>query len=347
MHFGNVLLKKFVEVVTQVGVAGLDAQFCNNSLRRPLYFLCTQDPVTFRTIPGFILLLAKNDKIHLMEALGIVKDFLHSKNCCIKKFMIDKCETERAAIKAVGGSIILCEFHCQKLISSKLKNAKNYAVTIITIIKKIQRQQGEMDKNLSELNSVCHSAGLDQFYRWFQREFIDDWFLEWSDLGRESRSGLNNTNNASEAFFKTLLRGFLKGITTYSPAELLNIIQDEVIPVLEYKSTFSSTRNPSYKKNKKYQQKCEKLLLDDKIVQLKRNLFSVETAKGVFQVNCYKETRTCSCMHFLWDGKCFHEFCVGHILKPNSGFFFTFDPDEIERENTSTALELLGNFVFV
>lgn len=99
MHFGNVLLKKFVEVVTQVGVAGLDAQFCNNSLRRPLYFLCTQDPVTFRTIPGFILLLAKNDKIHLMEALGIVKDFLHSKNCCIKKFMIDKCETDGQQLK--------------------------------------------------------------------------------------------------------------------------------------------------------------------------------------------------------------------------------------------------------
>ena len=64
LHFGEALLSQFKMIIAETGIAGLDAQFVNNSLRRPLYILCTQNPISFSTVPGFLMLLAKNDAAH-------------------------------------------------------------------------------------------------------------------------------------------------------------------------------------------------------------------------------------------------------------------------------------------
>ena len=124
LHFGAKLLQNFIGTIKETRIAGLDAQFCNNNLRRPLYVLCTQNPISFTTIPGFVILMAHNDIIHLTRALELVREYLESCSCEFPKFiMINKCQIERSSIKNVGGNALLCEFHVQKLISNKIAQA--------------------------------------------------------------------------------------------------------------------------------------------------------------------------------------------------------------------------------
>lgn len=163
IHFGEHVLKRFCEVVQETTICGLDAQFVNNCLRRPLYIICSQDPVTFKTIPGFLILLGKNDVDHLHEALEHVKSFILSKykilEYFLSTFMIDQCSTERKAVENIGCRTLLCEFHVQKTINTKLRGVKNLdaAKAIQKQIKIIQRSTNEdlFKKNLQQLDAMC------------------------------------------------------------------------------------------------------------------------------------------------------------------------------------------------
>ena len=55
------------------------------------------------------MLLAKNDAAHLTMALKCIQEFLVQNAYFPGLIMIDKCETERASVKAVGLEALWCE----------------------------------------------------------------------------------------------------------------------------------------------------------------------------------------------------------------------------------------------
>ena len=341
--FGDYMLQRFCSIIKEEKVAALDAQYVNNCLRRPLYIFCTQDPLFFRTIPGFIILLAKNDADHLTKALQIIKSFLQEMMVPVEfppVVMIDQCAVERAAITAIGARSILCNFHVQRTIIKRIKNLPDdSSKALMTHVKRIQRSTNakEWESNIVSLTKRCRTIKEKQFLTWFKK-FLTEWGEEWSDMGRASLVGIWNTNNVSETFFKQLLRGFLKGISSYSPAEVLEIIQREMIPCLTYKEIQHdkkpSTYNPSFKKLQKFQEVFNYLFQENLITQNSRNLFTVQYKTQTFKVVRDATTKrfACSCGHFKWDGSCLHTFCIKQIHKKDSLFIFESSSDELQEE---------------
>ena len=92
LKFGNKCTEKFLNLLELGQSIGIDAQFVNNSLRRPLYIICTQDPDTFKTIPGFVCFLAHNNQSHLNLMMEQFVKYLKLVACKVPKYvMIDKC----------------------------------------------------------------------------------------------------------------------------------------------------------------------------------------------------------------------------------------------------------------
>jgi len=349
IHFGSHLLERFNETVSDTQIVGLDAQFVNNNLRRPLYVICAQDPISFKTIPGFIILLARNDESHLSEALSHIKDFLLGMGKQFPPtFMIDQCITEKNAISKVGGNCLLCDFHFQKLMNSKLKSIKIDVATKIQVqVKKIQRSTNENKflENCVKLEEICRTKRVMVFWRWYH-SFLANWKDEYIDLGRKNRFGIFNTNNLSEAFFKSLLRGFLKGVTSYAPSQLLTIIQSQMIPCLIYKDIQAQKQpfaqpNPTFKLLRKYYTQFVIALNEDRIKHMEKFLFSIcENSETFFvAVDVETERLACSCGNWNWFGRCFHTFCVEKIREGDSGFVFEDFDDELEVINLTRASE--------
>ena len=123
LHFGSHLLEKFVTTLSFNPILGMDAQFINNSLRRPLYIFCAQDE-HFRTVPGFLVFLGHNDYEHLGKAIMIIKNFIEEEKDIFfpDYIMIDKCDIERKAVEISGARPLLCEFHSKQIFCRKYKS---------------------------------------------------------------------------------------------------------------------------------------------------------------------------------------------------------------------------------
>ena len=195
-----------------------------------------------------------------------------------------------------------------------------------------------MDQKLQvNFANFCTANNQMIFYTYIST-WVNEWGSEWLDVGRKSRYGIFNTNNPSESFFKTLLRGFLKGVTSFSPAEVLNIIVNDMIPVLQYKQSFHNdiSKNPSFKQLASHQKHYEEVEAKGLIIEIDRNLFSVEYKGEIHKVVHANGRSACSCNHWLWDGKCFHCFAISKIHESDSGFFFEYlDSDDEAAELSS------------
>ena len=321
IHFGEHLLKEFLTTISFTSVMGMDAQFVNNKLRRPLYIVCAQDPLTFRTIPGFLALLGRNDQTHVTKALQLISEFIDQRDIFFPSFvMIDKCETQRLAIQAVGAKPILCQFHLTQLLMKRYKAIPSeFRTDVCTQVLKIQRSANaeELAKNIGDMAIFCKANKLNEFLGWFENSLLDeDWRDSWVDLTRISRSGIYNTNNASESFFKNLLRGFLKGVGNFSPAQMLRIISERMIPCLTFRSVAGGNRkNPSFKKMEKYTETIATLKAANAITKINENLFNIIHQSELHIVILDNESchYTCSCGNFQWAGNCLHTYAVHHI----------------------------------
>ena len=170
VQFGDYLFAKFRSLINDGAVVGLDAQYVNNCLRRPLYVLCAQDSLTFRTVPGSVMLLAKNDMIHLQEGLQIIKNHLKEMKCKFrKKFMIDQCNVERGAVRYVGSSVVLCNFHVQRTINRRLKSMDtDSSKKMMKLVKKIQRcsSEDQLFELIKMMSDQCITKAEKTFYKW-------------------------------------------------------------------------------------------------------------------------------------------------------------------------------------
>ena len=174
-----------------------------------------------------------------------------------------------------------------------------FNLTGLEFIFKIQRSFDlvEYEGIIEEFESWCEakSPNLVIYFRKFW--FCSEWESGWIDMERPgSRIGLWNTNNASESFFKTLLRSFLGGIGNRRPADLLRLVEDNVFAYYENKNIeFTTKRNfigvvaPEFKN-----------------IQLHKDgeLIRVTYKDKSSVVDCTK--KACNCAFFLCKGKCIH-----------------------------------------
>ena len=97
--------------------------------------------LTFRTIPGFLALLGRNDQTHVTKALQLISEFINQRDIFPLSFvMIDKCETQRLAIQTVGAKPILCQFHLTELLMKRYKAIlSEFRTDVCRHVLKIQR----------------------------------------------------------------------------------------------------------------------------------------------------------------------------------------------------------------
>jgi hypothetical protein len=101
------------------------------------------------------------------------------------------------------------------------------------LAKKIQhsKTEQELSKNISNLENHCKDNHFDDFWQWFDSEFLsEEWLEAWVDMGRVSRDGLYNTNDYTEA----LLKNLIPLETKTNIANLLTVLIDVVFPYYEH-----------------------------------------------------------------------------------------------------------------
>ena len=169
-------------------------------------------------MPGFAIFRAKSDSDHLTIGLTGINDYLQKIGLSWKAtVIIDKDATERKALLNLGLSYILCEFHVMKIFRPWIKKtfAGGDQLKVMLKIKAIQRarNQKEVDVATGQLKKLCHVLRKEEFFSTFEKNWMSPmWIDGWTDLHRPGkRLGLFNTYNASETWFRQLLRTFLHG----------------------------------------------------------------------------------------------------------------------------------------
>ena len=294
------------------GAVGFDAQWKNNKERLPLWILTCQTR-TFETIPGLVIVTQDAKKKTLTAALRQCKSILDV--AWTAPVMMDKDRAQWQAAKDAGLDCILCEFHVMKAIEPvfKLIHDPERRAQALTCFKRIARAQSRQELNrairefdrktrdLKKFNELIHS-------RWLSEEWIDGWI----DLGRPGdRTGLFNTNNASETWFKQLLRTHLGGRTGYGIAKVLRIITDIVFPKAELQFTQREANigrrhmNPSERHRIKIEASAKSIRKVCSFAQGSGGFWTISVGKS--QHLCRISPPSCDCFEFLWSGrKCAH-----------------------------------------
>ena len=135
------------------------------------------------------------------------------------------------------------------------------------------------------------------FSEYFHQHWLTpEWESGWVDMDRPgARCGLWNTNNASESFFKTLLRSFLGGIGNRKPKDLLAIVENNVFPYYEKKAIENQKR-------KVYQKAMPSL----KNIEISVCANFVKFCHKTFTAIVNEENQTCDCAVYFCKGKCNH-----------------------------------------
>src|SRR3990167_8856818 len=243
---------------------GLAAQYKNNSERFPLWILCTQNE-GYRTIPGFVIMSNIGTATILTRAILVITNYLKEQGFSYSAItMIDKDEVERQALVNNGIQVYLCEFHLMKLLKN---NFKCFGVNFDVAVEKfkmIQRSStlSQMKINATLFKAFCLEQGQEKLWKLIKREYLSvEWLSTWCDFKRIGlRQGLYNTNNTSEAWFKSLLRVYLGG-HSYSYLKVIDIIIHKVFVVTDIRLGQSGPTklNPSLKSIKKLKKLAEEI----------------------------------------------------------------------------------------
>ena len=130
--------------------------------------------------------------------------------------MIDHCEASRKAISALGLRYLLCDWHAYQNIGKRIKRTfrrepEDVQKEVYMLTKLIQRARDEekAEEIIGSLKDI--SSVADKYTSYLEANYIaGDWAPAFCDrLRTDSREGLFNTNNASETFFRTLLRKYV------------------------------------------------------------------------------------------------------------------------------------------
>ena len=125
--------------------------------------------------------------------------------------MIDHCEASRAALTALGMPIILCDWHAYQNIDERIRKSfprdAELQEEVRSLTKQVQRARNQQDADAA-LKSLLDFCENQAYVDYLQSYYTDgDWGRAFCDRYRsDDREGLFNTNNASETFFRTLLR---------------------------------------------------------------------------------------------------------------------------------------------
>lgn len=307
IKFGPLQLTNFLEHLSDKNsVLGLDAQYKNNKERYPLHILCAQD-AHFHTVPGFLIFsdTAKN----LSHGISLIKEFALSQGFVWKAVtMIDKDIVEKNALENNGIKVILCDFHLMKALQPKFEKIQiSRRAQSLLMFKKIQRSNSlsECNHNIKNMNDWCISNNEVWFWNYLRKNWCcEEWIESWVDWKRPgNRTGLFNTNNACESFFKTLLRTHIES-TQLSCKQVIKIILEEVIPWSEFnKIEQKDLQNKWEKKELRMKKNAAKNLHTVKFEKIGEKEWKLE----VTELTHTTALEYCDCWFFLWYGKaCIH-----------------------------------------
>ena len=295
-------------------VVGMDAQYKNNKERMPFWVICSQTK-DFTTVPGFVIVGETSKASVLTPALQVVKEFLEANGTPWKAtVMIDKDKTERKALLSNDLRFILCEFHVAKAIKPLIKSigSLNGKADFIQGVKRIARSQTKKEQSdaIVRLKKICGPSS-DLWEKFEANWLCEAWLHAWVDLDRPGdRQGLWNTNNASESFFKSLLRNYLNG-RSYCASEVMEIILKDVFRGYQDLLTTPSRRgkNPTVKRAERLQKKAETLCEKSEIVVRKNPRYEILLIEGKKR-NGFKLSKhddVCECPTYQWHGRlCVH-----------------------------------------
>lgn len=129
--------------------------------------------------------------------------------------MIDHCNASRSAISNLGYDFLLCDWHAWRAIDAKINSIFKNEKMQKTIKKKILLAQHsatmpQLSSRLENLQELISVEKKENFWKYLTNYYLGEpWCNGFVDVYRQfNRNGIGNTNNASETFFKTLLRKF-------------------------------------------------------------------------------------------------------------------------------------------
>lgn len=306
-------------------IVGLDAQYKNNLERFPLWILCTQSE-GYRTVPGFVMMSNSGTAAVLSKAIARIKQYLQDNGYHYRAItMIDKDEVERISLTQNGLRFYLCEFHLMKLLKKNFKCFGEKFNSAIEKFKDIQRSTSltEMKVNSTLFKAFCIENQQEKVWKLIKKEYLCEmWLGSWCDFQRVGgRLGLYNTNNISEAWFKTLLRVYLGG-HSYSYFRVLEIILHKVFVVADIRlGQNPPTRlNPTLKSIKKLKKLGNQLNSKAKISIQSTDAYDISyDAKSYQIIKTRKNGFTCSCFYYRWFGKsCKHVYMIEAFALANA-----------------------------
>ena len=324
LRSGEKTFQQFIDnVQSEESAIGLDAQFKNNLNHLPLWIICAQND-SYNTVPGFIIMAEKNNKNILKKAISEVIKYLKENDICWKAtVMIDKDNVERYALDQNGLKIILCEFHLIKTISEKFKKKASPALQgkLFLLFKKISRASTveRRSMRIQNIEKFCEENSLEELSFYLKKNwFCSKWVDCWTDVHRPGdRLGLFSTNNASESWFRVLLRSYLEG-KSQSPAVVIEEILSKVLPQTELRTVHRSNGwerriNSTAKLEEKSLAIASDIILKKKIQSVGMSKFQIFHSKDTVEVKLNPDK--CSCINWLWFGKMCCHLKAAHLFK--------------------------------
>lgn len=312
LRSGPICQSLFLPVITnEASMVGLDAQFRNNDQRFPVFVVTAQNSF-FETVPGFVFFCEHADAEHIVKGLEVIKDYLLDLRLEWKAtVMIDKDAAERKAILTAGLRFLLCEFHVEKLFRPWLEKSfdANERDTVRLMIKEIARSKDytELEDNAEVLRKKLIRINKEVFWKKFEKNWLSaDWLHGWVDIKRGGRIGLHNTNNASESWFRQLLRTYLHGrkphiYDTLSIIALDSFGYSETYFEQQLGGRLKPRRNPTLKEMEVTQRQAE--IVAETAVVTKSDNGSYTILVGKKSYRCLLESPTCTCSYFIHFGK--------------------------------------------
>ena len=137
----------------------------------------------------------------------------------------------------------------------------------------------ELEQNDAKTNLMKICGSSSSLWKKLEADWLSDiWIDGWVDFGRPGdRRGLWNTNNASESFFKSLLRNYLGG-QSYCASEVISTILGQVFPGCEDLLDNPSRRgkNPTLKRLEKIEKTARSLCEKSKLKTKTNSLYETK-----------------------------------------------------------------------
>ncbi len=327
----DLLLRTYIKYRDEPSPIGSDGIFKLNKNHHGLFQLCFMHPVTFRGFPFAYSMMRNADANSIENFFSNVKKYLHDTYQITWNpiMMIDKDSAERLACEKLGFKYFLCNFHDSVTFTAaiNLHVPEDFRAEISEMIRKIRWAPTEQDfKDGVDALTLRAETVAPSFLSYFNKNWLcDNWREAFSAIFRKGKDGLWETNNFSEALFKTMSKTFFRGTSKKSVYDVLFLLFSEVIPYYvrlcmdDEGTTPIPARNEISKSLNERKRKGFYLFKDDCVESLGGNKFHVKSKSHEYLVNSFEnKVVNCDCPYRVkFENKqCKHMYAVAFLENP-------------------------------